>query len=660
MALMSREDLRQELNAFLVETCGKELQQLGAKVLKDVQQELRSFMDAERMIGTRVATPQVQFNVPSTPPCGITSMTTSMTTGGLGGGLNHAVVVTRDGTGFQVPPEFDQRQMRDAVQKGRSASRTHSHPDSHESGLLQKPKPNDTGLGPESVAPLREAGQARQITSECWVSSDGEAERPTSAGHSVGLPGSVEEVKGGGGDQMVLLEANTTKTPEFQSAGEGSSNKALMIPWQSVKNSLDAPGYYGLKARSVVDSAYFDYVFGTLLILNGVVIGAETNYRARSSELSTPVSFQVLSILFCIGFSTELGLRLLAYRRKLYTMRGWKWSIFDTFIVCVQILDELTTLLFAGSAVQDATSDIGIIRLLRLGRVVRLVRMVRLIPELKSMVYLIFASMSSFIWAMVLIILLMYCVAVFYVDTSDKLVKDQTITVNVDDIQLYWASVERAMLTLFQALTSGNDWHNFIDCFDGAGDFAYVVNALAFSLYVAFGMLVMLNLVTGVFVEGAQRIVKRDKDAELMRTVCKVFGEVDDDESMCLSYPEFMSHLDEGSLDPYFQALDMNKSQAKGLFALLDSDCDQVLSMKEFVFGCMRLRGPARAIDLAAFGTDMQLLVDRLRSDTEQAILQLSLHTKDTASEIRRISSHTKEGTPAVNVHPAAGSVAES
>ncbi len=70
----------------------------------------------------------------------------------------------------------------------------------------------------------------------------------------------------------------------------------------------------------------------------------------------------------------------------------------------------------------------------------------------------------------------------------------------------------------------------------------------------SFAMLVPLGLATAVFVEGAQRIVKKDKDAELLRSVCKAFGSVDDDGTMDVSYDEFMSHLCDNSLDVFFHS----------------------------------------------------------------------------------------------------------
>ena len=137
-------------------------------------------------------------------------------------------------------------------------------------------------------------------------------------------------------------------------------------------------------------------------------------------------------------------------------------------------------------------------------------RMVHLVPELKSMVCLISASMISFFWAVVLFVLLIYCVAVYFTELATDL------RVGADDTRLgqYWGSLGSSFLSLFQAISGGDDWANFIDVLE---DSSQTLNTLVFSLYVLFATLVMLNLVTGVFVEGAQRILKDDKEAELLR-----------------------------------------------------------------------------------------------------------------------------------------------
>lgn len=391
----------------------------------------------------------------------------------------------------------------------------------------------------------------------------------------------------------------------------GSSGEA---PFSMSATSSEIAGMSTLmrNARVTVNSAAFDYLFGLILILNAFFMGAETNVMATHGTTSGTLLFRIFNALFCVAFTIELACRVAAYRSGLFFGPGWQWGWFDSMIVGIQIVDEMTLLFLDGTAVQKTIEDLGIFRILRLFRIVRLVRMIRLIPELKSMVYLISASMWSFIWAMLLIVLLMYCVAVYYTDTANKIAQDSE-PYEADQIRKYYGDVGTSMLSLFQAITGGDDWRNFIDVFQH--DTQFTACAFIFAVYVSFAMLVMLNLVTGVFVQGAQRIVKQEEDAELNRIVCKAFGSVDDDNSMNVSFQEFMSHLNDGFLDQYFSALDLSKSQAATLFMLLDVDNSGTLNVDEFVRGCMRLRGPARSIDLAALACDFKTITDRLQDD---------------------------------------------
>jgi hypothetical protein len=318
---------------------------------------------------------------------------------------------------------------------------------------------------------------------------------------------------------------------------------------------------------------------------------------------------------------------LVADGLSLYVKPGWKWAVFDTIVVCFQILDEMTQLLFVGTAMQEIIESLGILRLLRLGRVVRLIRMVRLIPELKSMVYLIAASMGSFVWTMVLLILMIYCVAVYFTELANDIARKSRGDLR-EDIIKNWGSVLTSILSLFQAITGGDDWRNFIDVFKG--DSTFGLNAIVFCVYIAFGTLVMLNLVTGVFVEGAQRITKEDKDQFLIKSLQKFFNICDDDASFTLSYQEFKDHLESNGMEAYFKAADLDKKDARQMFKLLDTSgqkgdagAGSHLTIEEFVSGCMRLKGPARSVDLAALSYDFHVAIESQQRALQKVMQKL-------------------------------------
>jgi len=194
--------------------------------------------------------------------------------------------------------------------------------------------------------------------------------------------------------------------------------------------------------------------------------------------------------------------------------------------------------------------------------------------------------------------------------------------------------VQISMLSIFQATTGGDDWRNFIDVFEGHS--SYFWHTAAFCIYVAFATLVMLNLVTGVFVEGAQRIIKQDKDVELIKTVCTIFNHIDTDESMTITRSEFMTHLDKGIMDTYFEALELSKGQAHEIFELLDIDGDTTLSVEEFVKGCMRLRGPARSIDISSLAHDSHIRGNRTNEYLDKILSEVKKVVRSTALLDRR------------------------
>eukprot|EP00971_Amphidinium_carterae_P048680 959613-Amphidinium_carterae.1 len=76
-------------------------------------------------------------------------------------------------------------------------------------------------------------------------------------------------------------------------------------------------------------------------------------------------------------------------------------------------------------------------------------------------------------------------------------------------------------------------------------------------------------------------------------------------------------------MEQCFKAMDIDPSEARGIFTLLDTEDRGEIDCQEFVAGCLRLRGQARAIDLATlmyfnkriatwWFQKMQLVEDRL------------------------------------------------
>lgn len=354
-------------------------------------------------------------------------------------------------------------------------------------------------------------------------------------------------------------------------------------------------------ALSIVEHDYFNWVLVACLLANALTFGIQANVMANMTSDHTPEIFTVINIVFCVIFALELLLRIIAYRKRFLVGDGWSWNLFDSIVVLSSIIDEFSLALFfeTGSGMQQRLLGFaGVLRMLRLGRVLRLVRLIRVIPALKSMVYLISASMNSFFWTGVLLLILMYCVAVYFTDLAADVVRlNNNQGYDSSEIKKYWGSLGQAVSSLFQAITGGMDWRVLVEVFeDSASELQDLLNII-FSLYIAFATLVMLNLVTGVLVEGAQRIAKEEKEQELIKSVQKLCKMTDISGDGEITWDEFEANLVAPEMEAYLKAFDMDSNQARDIFYVLDRNESGTVSLEEFVGASIKLHAPARMAD---------------------------------------------------------------
>merc|ERR1712100_761781 len=125
--------------------------------------------------------------------------------------------------------------------------------------------------------------------------------------------------------------------------------------------------------------------------------------------------------------------------------------------------------------------------------------------------------------------LLMYMLAVYMVMMAVESLEETTGTTSEDReiLQEYWGSVGSAAMSLYWSITGGQDWAVVIGPLNA--ETGTQVHNIVFSMFIAFATMVLMNLVTGVFVEGAARLSKEDRDKELSKMAFRVFRMVDDD-----------------------------------------------------------------------------------------------------------------------------------
>jgi len=242
-------------------------------------------------------------------------------------------------------------------------------------------------------------------------------------------------------------------------------------------------------------------------------------------------------------------------------------------------------------------------------RVLRVMRVLRLISELRTIVSSIVGSMKSLGWAILLLLLMIYIVGVFFTQQINQYMVELDPSVAKNDKQIilnqYFGSLLRTILSLFQAMSGGIDWDSLADPLIRE---IHPALGFAFTAYIAFAILALLNVVTGVFVQTALQSARDEEDAFLTDQIISLFHMRANAELAGLgksaqtltSYEVEEVLANQGEAVKEWRAIDLKPEEAKYLFNLLDIERKGEVDFEEFLSGCLRLKGSAKSIDMLA------------------------------------------------------------
>lgn len=351
-------------------------------------------------------------------------------------------------------------------------------------------------------------------------------------------------------------------------------------------------------AARLVRTGVFQTTVQSCIVLNAISIGVQTDYEIQHMRQDLPAVFRIIEACFLVVFLVELVARIIAFRAEFFTGIDWRWNAFDSLMVLFQLVEEIANAIAAGAASFIDLGFLRILRMLRLVRIVRLARLLRFVVELRMVIYSLYMSLRSLLWTCLLIVVMIYIVSVYFVlviaDTG-RAAQDKNLFEDDPALDHYFGTLFRSCLTLYQSMTGGVDWEN---CVNPLADASSPLMSVVFSMYIAFSVLALVNVVTGIFVEAAVKYGRESSESELMATITQVFQCSDADGSGMISWDEFNQHVDDPKMTAYFKNLGIDLLDAPALFMLLDADGNGHIEVDEFVTGCLRLRGPARGIDL--------------------------------------------------------------
>jgi len=186
-------------------------------------------------------------------------------------------------------------------------------------------------------------------------------------------------------------------------------------------------------------------------------------------------------------------------------------------------------------------------------------------------------------------------------------------------------TIDECLILLLMSVSGGKNWGEVYDRLKiiswlAAGMFVFYI------IFVVFGV---LNVVTGAFVDSMRLVSQRDQDfaieeelkrvSEFQTDVTKIFECADADDSGTLSWEEFESHLSDERVKAYFKSLELDTSEARALFILLDVEENNEVVIDKFVDGCMRMRGDAKSIDVNMLLYENEKMLCKVSSFTEYA-----------------------------------------
>lgn len=356
-----------------------------------------------------------------------------------------------------------------------------------------------------------------------------------------------------------------------------------------------------LAVRRVVKNPRFDVLSGLMILGNMVLIGAETEYL--TSHQDTHPVFFVLQYLFNMWLILELALRMIGDGCNFFYSQDWRWNFFDLGLVVSSSIDMFVEALHFQGVMMGRS--LRAVRLMRMVRVLHMYRSLRYLHEFRKMMILLGGSVRTWFSSLLLVGSVVYTFGVWFTQTVSEWRKAQDAgSAERAAPNALYGSLAASMYTLYQVMTGGNNWGVLIEPLLPMDPY---IPAL-FIVFVSVSIFAVLNIVTSVFVESVVQSSQHYRDLLVheqlaakevyVKHMREIFRQIDNDGSGNISLNELARYLDDEELQQYFEALDIQGSEAKMLFRLLDHDNSGTINIDEFCDGCMRLKGLAKSFDI--------------------------------------------------------------
>lgn len=340
----------------------------------------------------------------------------------------------------------------------------------------------------------------------------------------------------------------------------------------------------------------FELLSISLVLTNIVWIGIQGEYAARTWTQHPPSCFHLVDALFCVGFVFENAVKIAAQGREFFCeMPAAKWNLFD-FVSTLSQVVELMLLAIGGHASHSG----GAMKLLRIFRLVRIARVANAFPDLKKLISSVAAALVPLGWTMLLVVLLTYAfaLAVTQVVTDHKIaIGREDMEKHQDEVLEFFDTVARTFISFYMIISEGIHWGELMK---PLAEHISPMFKPIFCLFVAFQIFAMMNVITAYFVESAFKAAAENEKKELTDDLLEVFRQDMSDsrrkkDEMWVTQDVFEKYSEHPKMYEFIELLGIDAEEGHHLWELIDSEGVGKIRIDDFVTGCCKLIGSARA-----------------------------------------------------------------
>jgi len=406
--------------------------------------------------------------------------------------------------------------------------------------------------------------------------------------------------------------------------------KVIMPLMEMIKEMPTEPQRTGPLAR-VVDAKWFELFSMVVILCNGIWIAVQTNMAIDTVGKPLPQWVGLLDSSFTLFYLGEILMKLAVHRLLFFICEGWRWNVLDFILVVLGVVD------FALSNEEDSFNPVflRITRLIRITRVFRMFRLLRFFDELRLLLKCIIGSFLALVWSLVTIFSITMLFAIILVQQVLEFLNSDTgfammSTSTVQDLLAAFGSVEHATLSLFKAMSGGNDWDVYFRLLSVTG----IVAPAVFLSFMIFIWVAMANIITSLYVDKAMKLAQPDlqellfnKHKEDIESACELrslFSSLDTNGNGSLSFDEFMKCMSDYKVRSYFEMRGLAVKDAEMFFHMLSAVSDDAeVDIDTFVGGCMKMKGLALNIDLLSLHYEIRGMNQAQKRTSEQSMREI-------------------------------------